>query len=688
MGNIVSPYRNPMSAETLLYILIAGVVSIALVIFMYGYKTKYTGKLRWLFGTLRFITLFSLFLLLINPKFKTDTYIVEKPKLPVLVDNSASMVELEQAQSITELVAELQNNTELNEKFELDFYRFGSDFAQLDSLSFSEKRTHLSKALKQTDGLFKNETAPTLLITDGNQTLGQDYEFLSKSFSNAIYPVIAGDDTQYVDLKLEQLNTNRYSFLKNQFPVEALLVYSGQGSIDSEFVITQGGRRVFSQNVSFSEDQNTQTIATTLPASRVGLQRYSAQIVPLDDEKNKINNNKAFAVEVIDQATNVLVVSSVIHPDLGTLKKAIETNEQRTVTFIKPSEATTVLNDYQLIILYQPNRSFSSVYTEISELKKNTLTISGLLTDWNFLNASQSNFTKEASNQSEDVTAILNPNYGAYAVDDIGFEEFPPLRTEFGSLEINVPHEVLLEQSVVGFSTSSALLASSEINGVRNAIWDGEGFWRWRAQSFLSSDSFEDFDQFLGNIVQYLASNKRRSRMEVSYETFYYNNNALQISAQYFDKNFVFDNRAQLTISVKNEETQELTVFPMLLKNNFFEVDLNSLPAANYSFTVSVKDEGIARSGNFTILEFNVEQQFLNANVTKLERIATNTGGTSFFIDNTQALIDTLLENEQYKPIQKNDQKVVPLIDWKYLLGLIVLALSAEWFIRKYNGLI
>jgi hypothetical protein len=31
---------------------------------------------------------------------------------------------------------------------------------------------------------------------------------------------------------------------------------------------------------------------------------------------------------------------------------------------------------------------------------------------------------------------------------------------------------------------------------------------------------------------------------------------------------------------------------------------------------------------------------------------------------------------------------VVPLIDWKYLLAIIALALAAEWFIRKYNGLI
>jgi hypothetical protein len=50
-------------------------------------------------------------------------------------------------------------------------------------------------------------------------------------------------------------------------------------------------------------------------------------------------------------------------------------------------------------------------------------------------------------------------------------------------------------------------------------------------------------------------------------------------------------------------------------------------------------------------------------------------------------MIDVLLNDNRYQQVQKREQKVVPLIDWKYLLGLIVLILSAEWFIRKYNGL-
>lgn len=677
-----------MTTETILYIILAGVLSIALAVFMYGYKSKQKGSLRWIFGVLRFITLFSILLLIINPKFKSETYTIEKPKLPVLIDNSASIGELNQKENVSQLLQKIKENSALNDKFDLSYYSFGSDFRESDSLSFAEKNTNISKALSSINELFKSQTAPTIIITDGNQTLGNDYEFSSATFKNEIYPVILGDSIKYTDLKIEQLNTNRYAFLKNQFPVEVILNYSGTTTVNSEFVVTQGASTAYRIKVSFSENESSKTLNFTLPANSVGLQKYTAQILPLADEKNKTNNNKQFAVEVIDQATNVLVVSKFTHPDLGALKKAITTNEQRTVTFKKPAEAVSALNDYQLVILYQPDRSFASVFSEIEKLNKNTWIISGLQTDWYFLNGAQNNFNKEASSQNEDIQAELNSNYGTFAVEDIGFENFPPLHTEFGALVISVPNEVMLEQNVNGIANGNPLLATMEINGKRDAIWDGEGFWRWRAHSYVETESFQGFDDFIGNLVQYLASNKRRSRLEVSSETFYYNNSPIKISAQYFDKNYVFDNRASLNITVKNSETEKQTVFPMLLRNNYYEVDLNSLAAGEYNYTVSAANEAVSSSGNFTILDFNVEQQFLNADISKLRRVAQNTNGKAYFATQSDSLINALIENTNYQNIERSEQKVVPLIDWKYLLALIVLALAAEWFIRKYNGLI
>lgn len=677
-----------MNALSILHIILAGFVALSVAMYMYGYKSKHSRFLRWVFGLLRFFTLFFLLVLLINPKITSNTYTIEKPKLPVLVDVSSSITELKQAAAVQDVIDKIKNNTALQEKFDIQFFSFGTTFKELDTLVFTETQTQIGNALKKSQLLFKNEDAPTVLITDGNQTFGSDYEFIALQNTNPIYPIVVGDTTKFQDLKIETLNSNRYSFLKNEFPVEAIIVYSGETSLTTQFEVKQGNKTVFLEKLNFSKSQNSKTISFKIPSTAVGLQRYSATVQPFSEEKNKTNNTRNFEVEVIDQATNVAIVSKYIHPDLGALKKAIEQNEQRNVTFLKPDEALLKLEEYQLFILYQPERSFSALYTELQRLNKNTWTISGLNTDWNFLNAVQNNFQKEASRALEDVNGSILVDYASYAVIDFGLSNYPPLQTEFGDLTITVPHETLIAQYVNGFKTDNAIYATMEINNIRHGIWDGEGLWKWRAHNYLEKENFKDFDDFIGKIVQYLASNKRRSRLEVTFETFYYNHNPITISSQYFDKSYVFDTRAQLEITLTHKETKKTSVYPMLLKNNEFIADLSALPQGDYNFTVKVVGDGISRSGSFSILDFNVEQQFLHANHIKLGRVATNTYGSLYFLNTADNFITEILRNDLYLPTQKSQQNIVSLIDWKYILFLIALLLALEWFIRKYNGLV
>ena len=70
-------------------------------------------------------------------------------------------------------------------------------------------------------------------------------------------------------------------FLKNKFPVEAVLVYSGKDAISSEFVVTKKGSVVYRETISFSQINNTNTVTFALPAQSVGLQDYTAAITPL-----------------------------------------------------------------------------------------------------------------------------------------------------------------------------------------------------------------------------------------------------------------------------------------------------------------------------------------------------------------------------------------------------------------------
>ena len=204
----------------------------------------------------------------------------------------------------------------------------------------------------------------------------------------------------------------------------------------------------------------------------------------------------------------------------------------------------------------------------------------------------------------------------------------------------------------------------------------------------MNTKSFQKFDNFIGKLVQYLASNKRRSRLNLNYESFYNGIGDIKISAQFFNKNYEFDNKASLNITLKNITSNTSTILPFILKNNFYEVNLSGLTPSEYDFTVSANNGEVIQSGHLEILDYNVEQQFLNANVTKLQQVATNSKGTSYFIANTNSLINDLVLDSRFVTVQKSSKNIVPLIDFKYLLSLIALSLAMEWFLRKYNGLI
>jgi hypothetical protein len=189
-------------------------------------------------------------------------------------------------------------------------------------------------------------------------------------------------------LRISQLNANKYAFHKNKFPVEVFLNYTGTKAITSNFSITKGNTVLNSQVVSFSPSKKSLVISVLLPADKIGLQVYKASIRSLKQEKNTYNNNFNFAVEIIDQKTEIALIASFNHPDLGALKRAIESNAQRKVTLLKPKEINDI-SKYNIAILYQPTVEFKSFFEKNTDLELNTFVITGTKTDFNYLNQQQ-----------------------------------------------------------------------------------------------------------------------------------------------------------------------------------------------------------------------------------------------------------------------------------------------------------
>ena len=676
-----------MQVETVLLLILAACAALVVGYYQYYFKAKNLGKYHFLMALLRFITVFTLLLLIINPRISRETFRLEKRNLLIVADNSLSLQHTEADQEVVRALQKLADAA-----FETRFMRRGYQFSgflkETDSLSFSGTVTDIQKALRDINGLYGRDEAVLVFISDGNQTYGSDYEFFGNENSIPVYPVVVGDTTQYEDLRIEQVNLNRYAFLNNKFPVETFISYQGNNQVETQYTILMDNSRVHSELLTLSPQDNTRRLSTLLEAKSIGNKKIQISLEVLEGERNTANNVRNTSIEVLDEQVKIALVTDILHPDIGALKKAIEANEQRSVTILKPMGNEQDWPQYDLFIVYQPNAKYRGIYNYIEASGASSFTITGTQTEWGFLNAAQTTFEKEYTSLSDETLPVANTGFTAFDLGPIDFNTFPPLESALGEILIAKPHEVILEQRIRGVNLSEPLLAIVQEDTKREALLFGENLWKWRAQNFRNEQNFQAFDQFMGKIIRYLSGNRSKTRLSLDYEKIIDRIENARVRVAFFDQAFQFEEDAVITITIRAIDDGTTLERNLLLKNSYYEVDLSDLQPGEYEFTVTVVGENLNNSGSFTLLDYDIEKQLLSSNYQKLERLARRTGGLLYFPDQIDALTAELTTNPAYLPRQRSEQNVVSLVDLKILLATLVLSLTLEWFLRKYHGLI
>ncbi len=671
-----------MITNTILLIILSLLFAGGLSYFQYFYKnTNQSNVTKWL-AFLRFLGIFGVLMLLINPKIKSSSLEIEKTPLPIIVDNSSSIIDLKANEIAQELHKKLSSNSSLKEKFEIQSYKFDSEMELSNVFDFKGSKTNIEQVAKNLKNNYKSKIFPTILISDGNQTTGNDYVY-SFDANNKVYPIVLGDTLTFLDVKIGQLNVNKYAFQKNKFPVEVFLNYSGTKTINATFNISQGNSVLNTQKISFSPSKKSVIVNALISAEKVGLQIFKASIKISEPEKNTKNNVKNFAVEVIDQRSEIAIISAINHPDVGALKRAIETNAQRKVTILKPRDAVNIEN-YNAVIFYQPTQEFKTVFHN----KSNALIVTGLYTDFNFLNQQQNNLSFKMSGQSEDYLPEFNSQFNLFAIENISFEQLPPLQNPYGSITANANSDVLLSSKIRNIATNQPLLVFNQNQGKRSAYLLGENIWKWRLQSHIVNKNYESFDVFIDKIIQFLVTNNSKKSLIVNHESFYNASEAIQITAQYFNKNYEFDEKAQLTATIINKNNNQIKKYDLIKSDNAFKIDLDGLNAGKYSFTLKELNSNATYNGAFEILDFDIEKQFVNPDLEKLKQLAIQTSGKVFMPNQIDLLVDALVKDDNYKAVQKKVVSKTPIINWKWLLAIIISIFSIEWFLRKYNGML
>ncbi len=104
-----------------------------------------------------------------------------------------------------------------------------------------------------------------------------------------------------------------------------------------------------------------------------------------------------------------------------------------------------------------------------------------------------------------------------------------------------------------------------------------------------------------------------------------------------------------------------------------------------YDASTTLVGERMTASGEFVVREIELEKLNLTADFGLLRKLAENSGG-SFF---NQSQLDELtneLANEKSQGIIRTDEKYLPFINLQWIFVLILILVSAEWFVRKFSG--
>jgi hypothetical protein len=288
------------------------------------------------------------------------------------------------------------------------------------------------------------------------------------------------------------------------------------------------------------------------------------------------------------------------------------------------------------------------------------------------------------------VGAQLNEDFKSFGFGEKWLNlisEFPPLSVPF-SIDYNLVSSanILVYQSVNNLKMPYPLIYFFNNRNVKHGVIIGEGIWRWKMAEYKLNNNANTFKDFFRKIVQYLKKIDKKSRLNSLVPKNNSQNKPLYIYAEYYNELMEIESEADIIFSYKDSTGKEY--FKNLIsRDNFYDLKLTGLPIGNYSYKITVEDaiEQILSSGEFSIIPSNIEKLNTVSNPKKLAVL--NQNGRTYTFSEIQILIDKLKLANKGKIKTHLEQKQKDLINYKWLLMLLILPFS-EWFLRKNKGLL
>ena len=637
-------------------------------------------KLLFLLSLSRFLLISFLAFLLLDPIVKSSKEIKEKPVVVILQDVSSSINK--------NIKNELEDFSSKLKDLDIFKYSFSDNIYD----DFSEKNnglyTNISRVINEINNRFSNRNLSSIILaSDGLYNDGVN-PLYSDNLKTPIHSICLGDTIVKKDNLISDVKHNDIVFFGNSFISEIFIESVKYKNEKVSLKVENNGETLFEKNITFNSNKEFLKIPVELKTSQVGVQAFKVVISPLESENNTRNNTFVFYVDVIDSKYKILFIHDNSHPDIASVVSVIENNKDYDLDVVRSNNLKTKFLDYNLIILHSISKENSQIIDDIS--KENIPLLIFPKQELNLYSKLIPNITFKRKSFNNEVFPYINDEFLSFKISK-GVEEMinfsPPILTSFGFYNSSALINTVAYQKYANTITESPLFFFDSYNGSKIGVFLGEGYWRWKINDFKLNDSFENFDELINKVLQYLIIKEDKSKFRLYYEKESNENENIVFEAEVYDDNYNLNNDNDISLMLVNSNNEEYRYVFNKKKEKYY-LDLGNLNPDSYKIFAKVEKRNYQKNGLINIKPVNIE--FLNkiANHQILNDLSKITGGKSYNLNNLNLLINNLNNNKDSFISTRFEDKLIQLIDYELILLILLVLISFEWFVRKYNGLI
>lgn len=698
-------------------------ILISLVFSVWAYKRTWPPTslpIRSFLILLRWGALVGGILIISQPEIELKKNLLEPASIGVLVDQSASMSITQGETNRKQIVRNILNSqsfSDLNNKFNLSIFSFADSLSDKynDKNTIEETEatgigTNISRAwMEAYDKLELTPPAVLLMISDGAHNSGPDPIRLARTARTPIYTIGVGSSEQYKDIMLLNVSANPVVYQGSNIPVE--IGFRCIGAAGKSLVISikdHDGKIIVRKQLTVTSDYYDGTEIFDIVVREPGKRRFQVDISSIDKELTLDNNHRSFYLNVLASKMRVLLMSGLPDNGLGDLVRRLSTDDhielmQRTSregSFYEGDWPTSeVIDKIDVLLLHHfPEKSTNSKkLTEfVNAVKVADLPvgfIDGGSIDYNKLKLLESILPFSVNRTPRPLVEgqVIPTQRHAVIADpeEVNFttawSALPPLKYTPGRFTFGNHVKVLAEFYTLELPDRYPAIVVSETGGVKSAAIMGNDLWRW---GLVSPGDDGLMEPLMRRLIRWLAVRKAGKRVEIT-----------------FDKE-LFSNQESVgfTVSVLNENylpLDDAVVSAVISKSDTVggEALLSGIGAGRYRGTFQPWNEGEYQIkatavideqligddlGRITVEPFNIELLDAQLNELLLKSVGEFSGGAYFRSEQA----DSFLASIDLQPTERVEVNRWQLWGRGWILTVIVLLLTIEWFIRIRMGML